>query len=408
MSKLDRDQSSQMSRRSFLKMLGIGGAGVVIGASGVGSIFSFKSMFDTPEDEEKDAYEFYGKVQAGITTPTQRSINFVALDLKSKDKAAIKDMFKQWTKMAAQMTDGDSVGKESSNPLLPPVDTGEAIGLSASKLTLTFGVSKSFLKKIGMKDKIPKDYKDLPHFPNDQLSDDFSDGDIMIQACSMDDQVTFHAIHNLIRPFRDIVQVKWSQTGFVSGQLHETPRNLMAFKDGTVNPRHTDEYKDYVFIDDGWAKNGTYCIIRRIQIHIETWDRTALEEQEATFGRKRISGAPPTGKKEFDEMDLGAKDSSGEYVIPADAHARLAHEAKTSIKRRAYNYTAGTNDKTGALETGLLFISFQKATQQFIDIQNHLGHKDKLNEYITHRASATFIVLPGVKKGGYLGETLFD
>ena len=33
-------------------MLGIGGAGVVIGASGVGSIFSFKSMFDTPEDEE--------------------------------------------------------------------------------------------------------------------------------------------------------------------------------------------------------------------------------------------------------------------------------------------------------------------------------------------------------------------
>ena len=105
-----------------------------------------------------------------------------------------------------------------------------------------------------MKDKIPKDYKDLPHFPNDQLSDDFSDGDIMIQACSMDDQVTFHAIHNLIRPFRDIVQVKWSQTGFVSGQLHETPRNLMAFKDGTVNPRHTDEYKDYVFIDDGWAK----------------------------------------------------------------------------------------------------------------------------------------------------------
>lgn len=82
MSKLDKDQSSQMSRRSILKMLGIGGAGVVIGASGVGSIFSFKSMFDTPEDEEKDAYEFYGKVQAGITTPTQRSINFVALGFK--------------------------------------------------------------------------------------------------------------------------------------------------------------------------------------------------------------------------------------------------------------------------------------------------------------------------------------
>ena len=76
----------------------------------------------------------------------------------------------------------------------------------------------------------------------------------MIQACSNDEQVTFHAVHNLIRPFRDLVKVKWSQNGFVSVKGKETPRNLMAFKDGTVNPRKTNEYKDYVFINDGWAK----------------------------------------------------------------------------------------------------------------------------------------------------------
>ncbi|MDU3139445.1 MAG: iron uptake transporter deferrochelatase/peroxidase subunit [Staphylococcus lugdunensis] len=409
MSNHDEQQKGQVSRRSFLKMLGIGGAGVVIGASGAGSVFSFKSMFDTPEDKEKDAFEFYGKVQAGITTPTQKTCNFVALELKSRDKAEIKKMFQKWTDMTVSLTEGEPVEKDRShNTLLPPADTGESIGLGAIKLTITCGVSKSFLKKVGLSSKIPKDFKDLPHFANDQLEDEYSDGDIMIQACSNDSQVTFHAVHNLIRPFRDLVKVKWSQTGFVSGKLDETPRNLMAFKDGTVNPRKSDEYKNYVFIDDGWAKHGTYCIIRRIQIHIETWDRTALEEQEATFGRKRSSGAPLTGKKEFDELDLDAKDSSGEYVIPKDAHARLAHEAKTSIKRRAYNYLGGTNEKTGALETGLMFICFQKSPQQFIDIQNHLGHQDKLNEYITHRGSATFLVLPGVKKGGYLGETLFN
>ena len=76
----------------------------------------------------------------------------------------------------------------------------------------------------------------------------------MIQACSNDEQVTFHAVHNLIRPFRDLIKVKWSQNGFVSVKGKETPRNLMAFKDGTVNPRKTNEYKDYVYIDDGWAK----------------------------------------------------------------------------------------------------------------------------------------------------------
>ncbi len=55
-----------------------------------------------------------------------------------------------------------------------------------------------------------------------------------------------------------------------------------------------------------WLKHGTYCVVRRIQ-YIETWDRTALEEQEATFGRKRHSGAPLTGGKEFDEIDLKRK-----------------------------------------------------------------------------------------------------
>jgi deferrochelatase/peroxidase EfeB len=34
----------------------------------------------------------------------------------------------------------------------------------------------------------------------------------------------------------------------------------------------------------------------------------------------RHSGAPLTGGKEFDEIDLKAKDSHGEYIIDKDAH----------------------------------------------------------------------------------------
>ena len=45
-----------------------------------------------------------------------------------------------------------------------------------------------------------------------------------------------------------------------------------------------------------------------------------------------------------------------------------------------------------------MFICFQKSIQQFIDIQNNLGHNDKLNEYITHRGSASFLVLPGKRE----------
>ena len=116
---------------------------MVIGASGAGSIFSFKSMFDTPENEDKDAFEFYGRVQA-VLQHRHKNCNFVALELKTKDKQAIKDMFKKWTQMSVNMTDGAPAEKDSQNALLPPVDTGESIGLGASKLTLTYGISKSF------------------------------------------------------------------------------------------------------------------------------------------------------------------------------------------------------------------------------------------------------------------------
>ncbi len=65
--------------------------------------------------------------------------------------------------MADRMMDGDTVGKTSNNPLMPP-ETCESI-LGASKLTITFGISKSLMKKIGLSSKIPDAFKDLPDFP---------------------------------------------------------------------------------------------------------------------------------------------------------------------------------------------------------------------------------------------------
>ena len=99
---------------------------------------------------------FMVKCNQALLHPHAKTCNFVALDLKSKDRDAIKAMFKKWTVMADRMMDGDTVGKPSNNPLMPPVDTGESIGLGASKLTITFGISKSLMKKIGLSSKIPR------------------------------------------------------------------------------------------------------------------------------------------------------------------------------------------------------------------------------------------------------------
>ena len=61
--------------------------------------------------------------------------------------------------MSVNMTDGAPAEKDSQNALLPPVDTGESIGLGASKLTLTYGISKSFLKRLVCHQKSHLDLK---------------------------------------------------------------------------------------------------------------------------------------------------------------------------------------------------------------------------------------------------------
>lgn len=66
------NDSTQFSRRTFLKMLGIGGAGVAIGASGVGSMWSFKSMFNTPEDPEKMRMNFMVKCNQALPHPRKK------------------------------------------------------------------------------------------------------------------------------------------------------------------------------------------------------------------------------------------------------------------------------------------------------------------------------------------------
>lgn len=392
---------SYFSRRDFLKTSSLAGIGLMAGES-----FALDERSATSAAQ---IVPFFGEHQQGIASGSLKHIYFMVLDLHSEDVQEIKQMFQTWTEYSQNLTTGKNVKAYSNNPHIPPVDTGEADGLNPHNLSLTFGVSPSFFDKLKISHLKPEELKELPHFPRDQLKEAYSGGDICIQACADDPQVVFHAVRNLVRVARGNVTLKWSQSGFNSFENDDTPRNLFGFKDGTGNPKG-EALNDLVWYQgNNWLKGGTFMIVRRVQMHLETWDRTNLNGQEETFGRHRDTGAPIGGKEEFQAVDLSAKNDKGKPMISEISHLHLAKKTGLNILRRSFSYASGVDSRTGQFDAGLLFISFQKDPQMFITIQNSLGNIDKMNEYITHVGSGLFACFAGIKDANdYIGKALFD
>jgi deferrochelatase/peroxidase EfeB len=320
------------------------------------------------------------------------------------------------------MTKGLPIGSVETAPDSPPIDTGEAIGLSAANLTITVGFGPGlFDDRFGLAKYRPAALAPIPALPGDALQADRSGGDLCVQACADDPTVAFHVIRNFARLARGTAVMRWSQLGFgrtaSTSTTQQTERNLLGFKDGTRNikaesPTETDRF---VWVgaetDQRWMLGGSYLVARRIRMLIESWDTDYLADQEKVFGRSKTSGAPLTGTDEFDTPDLAAR-KDGKPVIDLRAHIRLAAPASNGgemILRRGYSYTDGIDQTTGLLDAGLFFIAYQKdPRKQFVPIQTQLGQNDLLNEYIKHTSSALFAVPPGLRAAGdYWGKSLF-
>ena len=364
------------------------------------------------------AVPFYGAHQAGIATPTQEHVHFLALDVVSDSSSDLRALLAALSAAAAQLTAGKPVGAVSTG-VDPPVDTGEALGLEPSRLTVTFGLGPSVFMpgRFGLQARRPGPLVDLPSFASDSLQPGICDGDIAVQACAEDPQVAFHAVHDLIRLASPAAVPRWSLAGF--GRTHNTagqttPRNIMGFKEGTANIVGQDHAALERFVWAGerespaWMIGGSYMVVRRIQILLRNWDSISLEQQEQTFGRHKLSGAPLGEKHEHDPIDLHAT-SNGQPVISPLAHVRLASPAYNHgqrLLRRGYSYSDGIYD--GTVAGGQLFICFQRdPRRQFIPMQARLALDDLLNEHTEHIGSAIFACPPGAAPGAFVGQRLF-
>jgi len=423
-------ERAAVSRRGLLGAAGAGLAGLAAGAAGGFALGSAETT-PSPQPAGTRTYPFYGEHQTGILTPVQDRLHFAAFDVITHSREELVQLLKDWTAAAARMTQGlgaGEVGPTSGPYAAPPDDTGEAIGLPAAGLTITFGFGPTLFRKqgkdrFGLADRQPDALHRLPHFPADKLDPQRSDGDLCVQACADDPQVAVHAVRNLARIAFGRASLRWSQLGFgrtsSTSTSQATSRNLMGFKDGTMNLKAEDPAAIDAHVwapadadnKGRWLAGGSYLVVRRINMTVETWDRQPLSEQERVIGRTKAEGAPLSGGSEFSQPDFHLKGNDGEPLVATDAHVRLVHPSNNGgakMLRRGYNFVDGS-DGLGRLDAGLFFLAYVRDPgTQFIPIQMKLGLGDGLSEYVQHTGSALFAIPPGIAQGEHVGQALFS
>lgn len=420
--------SSGLSRRGLLGLAaGVGAAGLALG-TGAGSAAGVAVGRSRASHGVASSFAFFGEHQAGITTAVQDHLHFAAFDMMARtSRDDLIELLQDWTYAAARMSQGLEVsasGAVGGSLEAPPDDTGEALGLPASGLTITFGFGPTLFETEAGEDRYgiaahrPAALQKLPPFLGDDLDPLSSGGDLVIQACADDPQVAVHAVRNLSRIAFGRAKLRWSQLGFGKTSRttaeQQTPRNLFGYKDGTANILADDAaaLADHVWVspDDepAWMAGGSYLVARKIAMRIETWDRVRLAEQNSIIGRDKGEGAPLSGGTEFTEPNFTTASAAASPAIDADSHVRLVHPSFNGgirILRRGYNYVDG-NNSLGRLDAGLFFLSYQRSPEQFTKLQKALS-TDLMLEYIVHVGSGLWAIPPGAKAGSYVGAGLF-
>lgn len=408
-------QTNGMSRRNALKMLAISSA--VLAAP---ALKAQDKIADCQLTYDK-AINYLGPHQAGVLTPEPKNASFIAFNMTANSIEELQTVFTLLTQRIADLTQPQKA-PSINNDKMPPAESG-ILGTQQQpdSLTITVALGNSlFDNRFGLNKIKPKYLSEMTSFPNDRLEQKWCGGDLLLQICANSQESVIYALRDILRHISPYSFPLWKIDGFLPARdidNHSTPINLFGFKDGTGNAPADDKLlmNELIWITKGsqepsWCDGGTYQAVRLIRFNLEFWDRTPLEDQENDFGRHKDSGAPIGMKKEHDDPEFG-QDPHG-YRILFDSHMRRAEPRNperytAKLRRRSYSYSLGLTE-TGALDMGLIFVSFQKNLKTgFIDTQKRLNG-EPLERYIKPFGGGYYFVLPGIESAqNILAEKMF-
>jgi deferrochelatase/peroxidase EfeB len=381
---------------------------------------------------------FWGEHQAGIASPIQHHTFFASFDLVTAKRDDVVKLLKAWTAAAARMTAGETAqplelglklavapAGDAADAGPRAADSGEALDMSPSRLTITFGFGAGLFVKdgkdrFGLAARRPEALVDMPKFAGDQLVEGRTGGDLSVQACADDPQVVFHAVRQLARIAEGVAQIRWTQTGF---RPYSGARHLLGFTtEGMENPSVKDPKAMAKGVWSGaagpeWMRGGSYLAVRRIRFAVEHWDHMSAAFQEQAIGESKFPGGLAKPGKPV-VSDLKAADSDDLSDHPP-SHLQTVGGDAMSMYRRSYSFTDGVNFTSERwppwrqgleYDAGMLFICYQPDPRTgFINTYTKMSKLDfLLNQFWTHEGSGLFACPQGVNPGEYIGQGLFE
>ena len=421
-----------VSRR---RLLGVAGAGAL--AVGRGRVRrrlgAARATDGGAGDGHRPAYPFHGAHQAGIVTPAQDRLHFAAFDVTTDSRAELVALLKAWT--ARPRADDARAGRSARAPPLPydaPPERHRRGDRACRRradpdLRLRPDAVREATARTGSGSRTgsPRRCASCRTSPPTTSTRQRSNGDLCVQACADDPQVAVHAIRNLariaLRHRRDALGPARLRPHVVDVDRSRPPRATCSASRTAPptsrprTPRTSTSTSGSAEGDDAgadWLAGGSYLVARRINMHIETWDRTiAARAGDADRPRPRARARRCPAARSSPSPTSTVQGSDGEPLIAMDSHVRLAHPTQNNgvrMLRRGYNFTDG-NDALGRLDAGLFFIAFVRDPRHAVhpDADQARPRDDGLMEYLQHTGSGLFAVPRGVRPGGYVGDTLF-
>lgn len=395
----------RISRRRLLTHSGAAAAGAVATSQILRTPAADWPRRDAPPRRSDRAASPYGEHQPGILRETPAALEVVALDLlPDVDREAMGRLLRVWT--------GNI---EAATAALPMPGDPQPQMTDSAAIAISVGLGPDAFRG-DMTHLAPPGLQRVPPMQHDRLQPAWSGGSLVLIVSGASATTTGHVVRRMIADAQPFAQQRWRQVGSWHSQHADgrsvTGRNLFGQVDGTANPRRPADLDEVAWISTGRWRGGTTLVVRRIRMDLDAWDELTPAQMEHAVGRRLSDGAPLTGGGESTDVDLERLDERGRPLIAENAHVRVSHPSVNGgirIVRRGANWTRDVETRQGVrTESGLLFLSYQAdIAKQYVPLQTALDRSDALNEWTTAIGSAEFALLPGFRRGSWLGAQVF-